>query len=577
MDILGIHTGHNATACLLRDGRLVAAASEERFSRRKNFVGVPERAVRYCLDGFGVDRDRLAEVAVAGTMPSFALFAVRPGSARGEGWLRLAKRAASALERAATVVRPVNDALVAAIIPRRERALARRVDIDVAAQLRLPVGRFERFDHHRAHAATAYYGLGAKAETLVFTADGGGDLTSATVSVGSAGELSEIARTSDGASLGGVYTAVTEHLGMKPVEDEHKVMGLAPYARGPAIHRLAARLNAFLWLNPETLVFESRARTYYTLNALRPYLAGYRFDVVAAAVQKFLELRVTEWVRAAIRRTGIRRIAAAGGVFLNVKLNRRIAAMPEVESFAVFPSGGDESIAIGAAYLAFRAKTHTNPEPIGDVYLGPEFSDPEMDEAMKRAGARERYRVERPSSVEDAVGELLARGAIVARFAGRMEWGARALGNRSILANPKDRDAVRTLNEQIKGRDFWMPFAPSVAAERADDYVVNPRKIPAPYMVMAFDSTPRAKKEIPATMHPYDFTLRPQIVTEDSNARYHALLKAFERRTGIGAVLNTSFNLHGEPIVCTPDDALSTFERSGLRHLALGKFLISKK
>lgn len=573
MDILGIHPGHNATACLLRNGRLVAAASEERFTRVKNIVGVPERSASWIRQAFN---PALAAVAVAGTMPSFALAATLGRGNRADPW-GLLKRTAAVAERRLPLLRVVNDAAVRALVPRRERRLAAEADRAIAERLGIEGLPIRRYDHHRCHAATSYYGLGCTdGPWLVLTADGGGDLTSSTVHVGRDGELTEIARTSDGASVGGVYTAVTEFLGLKPVEDEHKVMGLAPYAMGPAIEAVRKRLAAFLELDAEHLTFRSRHRTY-GLEVVRPLLAGSRFDVAAAAVQRWLEDLMSTWVVAAVRRTGIRSVAVSGGVFLNVKLNLRLAELAEVERLAVFPSGGDESIAIGAAFLEYRERSGRSPDRITDLYLGPEYGEQEIDAALERYRARERWRVERPVHGAESVAELLERGEVVARFGGRMEWGARALGNRSILARPDRPTVIRTINEQIKGRDFWMPFAPSILAKRAGEYLVNPRGLSAPYMVLAFRSTERARKDLAAALHPYDFTLRPQVVEASANPPFHALLAAFARRTGIGGLLNTSFNLHGEPIVGSPDDALSTFERSGLRHLALGPYLIEKR
>jgi carbamoyltransferase len=188
----------------------------------------------------------------------------------------------------------------------------------------------------------------------------------------------------------------------------------------------------------------------------------------------------------------------------------------------------------------------------------------------------EGYKVERAADIEEKIAELLERHVIVARLAGRMEYGARALGNRSILANPSNVDSVRVINEQMKNRDFWMPFAGTLLEERADDYLENPKKIFSPHMMLAYRTKPLAKKELRAAIHPYDFTIRPQILRESYNPSYYRILKAFEKRTGIGGVLNTSFNLHGFPIVLGPKEAWHAFENSGLTHLAMENHLISK-
>src|SRR5436309_136024 len=207
-----------------------------------------------------------------------------------------------------------------------------------------------------------------------------------------------------------------------------------------------------------------------------------------------------------------------------------------------------------------------------------EATTPASVEALIRSrDLASRYRVTEHERIEERIAELLVADGVVARCAGRMEFGARALGNRSILANPSDHRVVGTINRMIKNRDFWMPFAPSILREREDDYVVNPKGLASPYMMLAFATNPKRRDEITAALHPHDATARAHLVDEAWNPAYHRVLREFERRTGIGAVLNTSFNLHGEPLVGSPEDAVDTFERSGLSHLALDRWMISKK
>ncbi|MFQ5692759.1 MAG: carbamoyltransferase C-terminal domain-containing protein, partial [Nitrospinota bacterium] len=251
----------------------------------------------------------------------------------------------------------------------------------------------------------------------------------------------------------------------------------------------------------------------------------------------------------------------------------------------VMPSCGDESNAIGAAYQVLYGDRPGGPGgdrgdgfvPLENLYLGPESSPREIEEAMRQAGVSDRHEVRRPADVEAEAAALLVKDGVVARMAGRMEFGARALGNRSILADPRDYRVVARINKMIKSRDFWMPFAPTILAERSAKYLKNPKGLESPFMMLAFDTTPEGREALPAATHPYDFTARAQLLRERDNPAYHRLIRRFEERTGVGAVLNTSFNLHGDPIVCSPAEALETFERSGLPHLILGEFLIHKR
>jgi carbamoyltransferase len=316
--------------------------------------------------------------------------------------------------------------------------------------------------------------------------------------------------------------------------------------------------------------------TYLSYRFLQRLLEGRRFDAIAGGVQQFTEHVLATWVQRCVRTTGIRRVAVSGGTFMNVKASKVLAELREVDELFVYPSPGDESNAMGAAYAVYaRHAGVAKMGPLGDVYWGPGFGDDEARRALEGFRFSAPVRWTRPPCIERRVAELLAEGTVVARMCGRDEFGARALGNRSILANPSRPDVVRRINEAIKARDFWMPFAPALLEHRAADYLVKPKPMRSPHMMLSFDTTDRAA-EIAAAIHPCDRTARPQEVSAASNPRFHRLLVEFERLTGIGGVLNTSFNLHGFPIVSTPEDGLDVLDRSGLTHLALGDWLVEK-
>jgi carbamoyltransferase len=454
----------------------------------------------------------------------------------------------------------------------------------VTSHLRLADDRVQVVDHHTCHAAAAYYGspFGGR-PSLVLTNDNSGDGLCGTVSSASGTTLTRHEASPSGpGSLGSFYTLVTLLLGMKPGEHEYKVMGLAPYAPPRETERAVAALGRVFKMGegkPSLFEWRRRGPLY---RALLETTLGLRFDGIAGGAQQILENALVRWTRLAHERYGGERLALGGGVFMNVKANMLIAEEAWLSELFVFPSCGDESNAVGAAYLGYldlctESGRAASPRPFGPAYLGPGVKDDEIEEIVRRRDLASRYRVSEHAAIEEKIADLLVSDGVVARCAGRMEFGARALGNRSILANPSDHRVVDVINRMIKSRDFWMPFAPTILREREADYVVNPRGLASPYMMLAFPTNAKGRDQIVAAIHPQDGTARAHILDEAWNPPYYRVIREFERRTGIGAVLNTSFNLHGEPLVASAEDAVDTFERSGLPHLALGHWLISKK
>ena len=585
MIVLGISETHCATAAILRDGAVIGCASEERFTRLKNDAGYPRLAIDALLREAGLRASQIDLVALAGRRAyarewmnrvlhdreySREYYGVRLEEPRA-GLGRKARKLGARL------------GLVEPAAGKFTLSEGERLGL-VTEHLRLGAEKIVTLDHHACHAAAAYFGApfdGAPA--LVLTNDNSGDGLCATASTarGTALERREATPSAPG-SLGSFYSFVTLLLGMKFGEHEYKVMGLAPYAPGAAVEQATAMLGALFALEettPARFAWRQRGGRY---RLLAEATLGARFDAIAGGAQQIVEDTLLRWARLMRQRYGGERLALGGGVFMNVKANGLLAAEEWVRDLFVFPSCGDESNAIGAAYLGYvelcaKAGVPAKPAPFGPAYLGPSIDDTEVEALIRSRDLGARHRVSEPEGMEERLADLLVSDGVVARCAGRMEFGARALGNRSILANPSDHRVVRVINHMIKNRDFWMPFAPSVLREREGDYLVNPKGLASPYMMLAFSTNPKRRDEIVAALHPQDFTARAHIVDEAWNPGYHRVIREFERRTGIGAVLNTSFNLHGEPLVGSPADAVDTFERSGLPHLALGRFLISKK
>jgi carbamoyltransferase len=354
-------------------------------------------------------------------------------------------------------------------------------------------------------------------------------------------------------------------------------MGLAQYAKDEDVERILTRLRGIIYPDPSNpLVFSSRFNTWDTLHYLDDQFQRIRFDHIAGAAQRLVEELVVGWVNEAVARTGIRTVVLAGGVFMNVKVNKLLMESSSIERLWTMPCASDESSPIGAAYLASWELGVRDFAPITNVYWGPSFSSSEVEGALMETGAFGRYVVTRHKDINAEVARLVSAGGIVARFRGRMEFGARALGNRSILAHPSNPDVIRVINEQVKNRDFWMPFAPSILAEWVDRYVAGTVKTPSPHMMIGFESTDLARTHLRAALRPYDLTMRPQMVTRQDTPDYHDLLSKFASLTNIGGILNTSFNIHGKPIVMSPIDALIAFSESGLRAMALEDFLLEK-
>lgn len=585
MNFLGISDTHEAAACLMVDGRLVACVAEERFTRLKSDMGYPRNAIEYCLEAGGLTGANLDAVLLATRdSPAAHIRIKREATFSISDWVieqnlywkqRFAGNPVSYYDLFSGNPKYIRDESYdysTVLLPDGsvDQDAFRRVRLEKACEhLGVEKRKVHFITHEHCHSYYGYFGSNARERALVFTCEGEGDYSNSTVSLADPNGLKEICHTKDN-HIAHFYRYVTLILGMKPNQHEYKVMGLAPYCSDYERNKVMPVFDGLLDVVDGNLKVARKIpdRYFHFIEQFQ----GLRFDGIAGALQHYVEDRLSEWVLQHVRETGVRTIVFSGGVAQNIKAMKVIQDLPEVDRVYVNPVSGDGSLAPGACYRYFK-QTNPNsiPEPLFNVYLGPSYSTAQVEEALRNRGIQEKYVVERNPGV-DRVAQLLAKDLIFGRAVGRMEFGQRALGNRSIIANPANQANVQRINKQIKGRDFWMPFTPSILDYRANDYLVNPHE--SHFMTVAYDSTTLAQKHLVAAIHPADFTVRPQILERARNPGYYDLIASFERITGVGGLLNTSLNLHGEPVVASPEDALHTFENSELDGMIFDELLV---
>jgi carbamoyltransferase len=418
-----------------------------------------------------------------------------------------------------------------------------------------------RFQHHDTHAANAFY-ASPFADALVVTLDGYGSGMCGGVYTADAGGIQNLHRFRFPNSMGIFYEHVTSGLGFKPSRHEGKIVGLASY--GDPKHLADILLERFDTTNGDIVI--RNGMNHFFTRALSGHFA--KRDV-AAAYQFVLEEVTRRAVSFWLAKTGKTKVVVSGGVHANVKLNQRIREIPGVEGLFVYPNMGDGGCGTGAAMLAFgHGKVQRG--PLENVYYGPDYSDADIKRALDAA----ELRYERHDDVEEKIGELLATDCIVGRFNGRMEYGPRALGNRSVLYPAKEPEVNQWLNQQL-GRTEFMPFAPAALMEAGPRLFKNLSgcEKAAEFMTVTFDCTDEMKRLCPAAVH-VDGTARPQLVSEKTNKSFYRIIKAYEARSGIPSVINTSFNMHEEPIICSPEDAVRAFLLGNIDYLAAGSFIV---
>jgi carbamoyltransferase len=574
MIILGLNMFHaDASAAIIVDGEVTFAIAEERLNRRKHFGGFPALAVKACLDAVGARISDIDHVAVGQDSDA-----------------NLAKKVQYAL---------INPTKILNFIRLRQRKesmrdvrslLAQALEVD-SAQLRFQEHHLE---HHIAHIASAYY-CSPWEKAAGFSYDGSGDFVSTMMARCEGNNIEVLDRVFLPHSLGSVYTMICEFIGYSKYGDEGKVMGLAPYGNETycdAIGKIVAAKdsgfqldlsyfkplgsNSGMQILPDGTVrlarhFSDRMKEQFG-EPRQPQAEITQRDMdLAFAVQHSFEEIFFHLLNHLHRQVPCGDLAMAGGCALNSVANGKLFDRTPFRSTYIQPAAGDEGLAIGAALYTYHAVLQQpRRHELKHSYLGPEFSDSYIESSLKKAGMD--YRKLECGPLLETVAEQIAAGNVIGWFQGRMEWGPRALGNRSILAHPGLPNMKDVLNARIKHREWFRPFAPSILADRQHEYFE--RDHPSPFMLHVYKIRPEKRKLLCAVNH-VDDTGRLQTVTREENPLYYALISAFHRKTGIPVILNTSFN-ENEPIVCTPEEAIDCFQRTRMDVLAIGPFLVTK-
>ena len=563
MYILGINCFlHDASAALLKDGQLVAASEEERFTRTKHDGGLPVNSIKFCLEREQIRFNDIDHLGIYFN-PRLTLF----------GCLRHAIRYFPT-----SLPYAFGMAYLSYRIKMIPAMLRLAFDLDSSS---MPSIYF--VDHHVAHAASSFF-LSPFDDAAILTMDGSGEIDSTVYFRGKDNHIQVLHRIKFPDSLGMVYSSVTKYLGFKPDNGEYKVMGLSSYgtpsyldtfreiikSRGDEYSIDLSYFDYWARTKSKQWYGEKFAKVFGLPRLPGKKIEQYHMDV-AASLQTRLEEVALSMARSLQERTGAKKLCLAGGVGLNCVMNGKIVKSKLFDEVFIQPASHDAGTSVGAAlYVHYTILGNRKRFVLKDVSLGPEYSNDEIEKILDFCKLKQ---VQYLDDVVPVTAKLLAEGNIVGWFQGRMEFGPRALGSRSILADPTRPDMKEKVNMCVKKREDFRPFAPSVREESVNDYF-NALQ-PSPYMLIVYDILEEKRAKIPAITH-VDGTGRVQTVNRESNPLYHRLIMEFEKLQGVPMVLNTSFNVRGEPIVCTPEDAIRCFMSTGLDYLVLGNYLVEK-
>lgn len=570
MNILGLAApfGHDAAAALMVDGKVVAAAEEERFTRKKHADSqLPIHAIQYCLKEAGLTPKDIDRVAFPWSIDSLR-------AKRWEYFLR-------------TIRTKPSRAYKKFFRNQREFSSRKAFVYEALSSCGFDVANtpVDWVEHHLAHMASSLYFSGMK-EASVMSIDAGGEISSTVLGTVYEGAMTKVKEIVAPDSLGDFYSTITDYLGFNRGDGEYKVMGMAPYGDASKVN-----FDHIIWWDERRGTFHCHDDYVWVTRDKRPRLdkvyskkmvaefgperqgdaLSEPYIHLAAATQNKLERITVELIERYLKKDLERHgnLCFAGGCALNVALNRILLELPYVKQLWVQPAAHDAGTALGAA--AYSAHQHGQKiQPMTHTYLGPEFDAEAIEDVVVKSG----FQYTQEKDICKTVAKLLEDEKVVGWFQGRMEWGPRALGNRSILGNPTVRGTADKINAIIKFREQWRPFCPSILKEKGKEILGSDH--PAPYMTIAFKATDKWKDKIPEVVH-VDGTCRPQLVDKDINPRYYTLIEHFYKATGVPVLINTSLNRRGEPMVCSPEDAIKMFDGCGLKYMAIGDYLLTKE
>ncbi|MEK6760726.1 MAG: carbamoyltransferase C-terminal domain-containing protein [Nanoarchaeota archaeon] len=574
MIILGISASHDAGAAIIKDGKIISAVNEERLNRKKMYWGFPELSIDEVFRLSKLSPKDIDVVAIS----NLTMTGMEDGATPGERDKKIYEN--KKMQSGKQLMYPLSKFKFIGTKTFTKMALAigimkTKKKIEFIKNYLKSKGidaPMIQIEHHKAHAASAFLTSGFE-RCLTYTSDFMGDFLCCTVNVCDENGIHRVLETPFYHSPGMVYTWITKYLGFTPGKHEGKITGLAAFGK-PTTYDIFSK---YISLSKDGMSYERNIRGFWYHNALEMFkkdLDGFTKEEIASGLQKRFEDVVSIHIQNWLKEYPMKNVALAGGIFANVKLNQKVLELPEVENIFIHPHMSDGGLAAGAALAVWmeseiRKGRKIVPQKLENVYFGEDYSDEEIQKELDNHGLKYKHY----ENVEKEIAKLIAIGKVVGRFNGKMEYGPRALGNRSILYQPTKKEVNDWLNKRLKRTEF-MPFAPSTIKEDLEKSYKDTKggEYAAEFMTITFNVTDWFAKKCPAVTH-VDGTARPQIVTKEINPSYYKIIKEYQKISGIGTIVNTSYNMHEEPIVCSPDDAIRSFKDGKLDYLAIGNYI----